>query len=114
VQSKAEAEDVRVPSNIDVLVCELCTAGYHEDKIILCDQCDKGFHLFCLSPPLDTVPDGEWVCPLCKEAEAETYAFKPGYDVTFTEFEKLADKFKRNFWGGDAKAKQVSSVAQQC
>ena len=51
----------RIPTNIDTLLCEICNAGHQEDKIILCDRCDKGFHLFCLSPPLDDVPEGDWV-----------------------------------------------------
>ncbi len=59
----------RVPENIDVLVCELCSGGHNEERIILCDKCDKGFHMFCLSPALEDVPDGEWVCPLCLKAE---------------------------------------------
>lgn len=29
-------------------------------------QCDHPYHLGCLEPPLDTVPDGEWFCPECE------------------------------------------------
>ena len=47
------------------MVCEKCKGGHYEDKIILCDRCDKGWHMFCLSPPLETVPEGDWVCPTC-------------------------------------------------
>jgi hypothetical protein len=28
-------------------------------------QCDSPYHLGCLIPPLDAVPDGEWFCPRC-------------------------------------------------
>lgn len=99
---------IRVPANIDTLVCELCSGGYHEDKIILCDKCDKGFHLFCLSPPLTEVPEGDWICPLCKKAESESFAFKPGFEMAFREFEKVNNNFKKSFFGGnDTKAKKV-------
>lgn len=30
-----------------------------------CDKCDSPWHLECLNPPLDAVPDGEWFCPQC-------------------------------------------------
>jgi len=30
-----------------------------------CDKCDSPYHLGCLIPPLDAVPDGEWFCPRC-------------------------------------------------
>lgn len=30
-------------------------------------QCDNPYHLACLDPPLDAVPDGEWFCPDCEE-----------------------------------------------
>ena len=69
-----------MPSNIFELNCELCKGGHHEDKIILCDQCDRGCHLFCLTPPLEAVPQGRWVCPLCREAEAAGGAFREGQD----------------------------------
>ena len=30
-------------------------------------QCDHPYHIKCLDPPLDAVPDGEWFCPECEE-----------------------------------------------
>uniref|UniRef100_A0A8C0SCN7 Tyrosine-protein kinase BAZ1B n=1 Tax=Canis lupus familiaris TaxID=9615 RepID=A0A8C0SCN7_CANLF len=41
-----------------------------DDKLILCDECNKAFHLFCLRPALYEVPDGEWQCPACQPATA--------------------------------------------
>ena len=32
--------------------CRMCGSGDEEDKILLCDSCDRGFHMFCLQPPL--------------------------------------------------------------
>ena len=45
--------------------CEICKNGGEEDKILLCDKCDREFHMFCLRPKLTEVPEGEWLCPLC-------------------------------------------------
>jgi hypothetical protein len=101
-------ELVRCPTNIDTLVCELCNGGHLEDKIILCDRCDKGFHMFCLTPPLTSVPEGDWMCPLCLTEESDSYAFKDGKVVSMKEFERTAQDFKRAFWGGDSRARKVS------
>lgn len=97
----------RVPKNIETLMCELCNGGHHEEKIILCDSCDKGYHMFCLSPPLADVPNGEWVCPRCKVKETDDFAFQPGAEITFPEFQKQASRFKSGFFGGESKAKKV-------
>ena len=35
--------------------------------MLLCDGCDKGFHIYCLQPRLHSVPDDdEWYCQTCK------------------------------------------------
>ena len=31
--------------NIDELVCQVCGSGEREDKILLCDDCDYGYHM---------------------------------------------------------------------
>lgn len=46
--------------------CEKCGGGHKPDKIVQCDRCDKGWHMFCLAPPLAAAPKGEWVCPDCR------------------------------------------------
>ncbi len=47
--------------------CEICGGSDREDLILLCDGqgCDLEFHTFCLQPPLQTIPEGSWLCPLC-------------------------------------------------
>ncbi|PNH01248.1 PHD and RING finger domain-containing protein 1 [Tetrabaena socialis] len=47
------------------LACEHCGFPNHEDKMLLCDGCGTGWHLYCLQPALSTVPTGTWVCPGC-------------------------------------------------
>jgi hypothetical protein len=45
--------------------CEACLSPDAEDCLLLCDGCDKGYHIFCLDPPLPRIPDDEWLCPDC-------------------------------------------------
>jgi hypothetical protein len=51
-----------------------CDKVRHASPIIYCcfliltfHKCDAPWHLQCLNPPLDSVPDGEWFCPDCED-----------------------------------------------
>ncbi|XP_038705518.1 probable Histone-lysine N-methyltransferase ATXR5 [Tripterygium wilfordii] len=35
------------------------------DELLLCDKCDKGFHMKCLRPVVVRVPIVSWLCPKC-------------------------------------------------
>ncbi len=50
--------------------CEVCGGTEAEDSLLLCDACDSLWHLWCLTPPLAEVPEGEWYCGCCEEAAA--------------------------------------------
>jgi hypothetical protein len=45
--------------------CEICGAAEREAEMILCDDCDGGYHMDCLSPKLTALPEGAWYCPSC-------------------------------------------------
>ncbi|KXZ48232.1 hypothetical protein GPECTOR_29g136 [Gonium pectorale] len=47
------------------LPCEVCASPRGESTMLLCDGCNTGWHLGCLTPPLAEVPAGSWVCPPC-------------------------------------------------
>eukprot|EP00250_Pteridium_aquilinum_P001884 c12092_g1_i2 orf=395-2980(-) len=51
-------------------VCEACKK--EDDNVLLCDACDAAYHMSCLSPSIDSVPDGYWYCPACDEAGKKT------------------------------------------
>jgi hypothetical protein len=46
--------------------CELCGMPDREESMLLCDGCGQGYHMQCLSPPLKTIPKGDWFCETCK------------------------------------------------
>ena len=50
--------------------CGLCGSSGREDESLLCDDCDGAFHMHCLSPPLSSVPEGEWFCDGCARRRA--------------------------------------------
>lgn len=47
--------------------CEVCGQKGDDAAIMFCDRCDRGWHLYCLSPPLRGPPKGQWYCPTCQE-----------------------------------------------
>ncbi|XP_048215436.1 PHD and RING finger domain-containing protein 1 isoform X3 [Perognathus longimembris pacificus] len=49
----------------DPTFCEVCGRCDREDRLLLCDGCDAGYHMECLDPPLQEVPVDEWFCPEC-------------------------------------------------
>jgi hypothetical protein len=46
--------------------------------MLLCDNCNTGWHIFCLTPPLSQVPDTEvWICPRCEEQGVDPASVAP-------------------------------------
>ena len=37
------------------------------EELLLCEGCDAAFHTFCLNPPLNRVPSGQWFCTRCRQ-----------------------------------------------
>lgn len=46
--------------------CELC--GCLEDplKMLICDRCEKAFHLSCCNPKVNKLEGDDWICELCE------------------------------------------------
>ncbi|WFD04909.1 hypothetical protein MVES1_000234 [Malassezia vespertilionis] len=58
----------RIPQHVvSSDVCLVCHQGGAEDASTLleCDRCENPFHLSCLQPPLESIPEGEWFCETC-------------------------------------------------
>jgi len=68
---------VNLPANIVKMVstyawecqdckhCSKCGLDENDDKLLFCDDCDRGVHLYCLNPPLKNAPSGRWTCGIC-------------------------------------------------
>lgn len=67
--SRADTTSIDSPSTANG--CAKCGRNDSQHSLLLCDNdCGREFHTFCLSPPLATIPDGDWFCPKCREAES--------------------------------------------
>ncbi|CAD5234210.1 unnamed protein product [Bursaphelenchus xylophilus] len=51
---------------IECKSCTFCGTSEDDAQLLFCDDCDRGFHLYCLKPPLKQAPEGKWSCHLCQ------------------------------------------------
>lgn len=58
----------------EALVCTACGSGADEGRLLLCDGCDRGWHIYCLVPPKPQLPSEEeaWFCETCANLQANT------------------------------------------
>jgi hypothetical protein len=47
------------------LQCMLCGSKGGTTHMLVCDRCYRGWHMACMTPPMDVVPVGRWVCLRC-------------------------------------------------
>lgn len=89
-------------------ICEQCRSGLHGEVMLLCDRCNKGWHIFCLSPPLKQVPLGNWYCLDCLNSDKDSFGFVPGKRYTIESFRRMADRAKKKWFGsGSASRMQI-------
>ena len=45
--------------------CEKCNSPHNERNMLLCDGCDKGYHIGCIGMPRLPRHSGDWLCHAC-------------------------------------------------
>ncbi|KAI0370346.1 hypothetical protein BV20DRAFT_919006, partial [Pilatotrama ljubarskyi] len=45
--------------------CSVCRRKGNEASMLICDYCDRGWHMSCFDPPFREPPEGRWHCPCC-------------------------------------------------
>lgn len=48
------------------LGCVICFEDNDHSNLLLCESCDAEYHIYCLQPPLRSVPEGDFHCEKCK------------------------------------------------
>ncbi len=50
------------------LACEICGSANESknNQLLLCDNCNEGFHALCCNPPILSIPHGAWFCANCQ------------------------------------------------
>lgn len=67
--------------------CQICNDG---GVLICCDECSATYHLQCLDPPLDSVPEGSWFCSQCAR-----FDLIQKHRAEITASEDLAEKIRK-------------------
>lgn len=57
-------DNVSVPRSWLSFVC-VYFHSHNVVQLVVCDVCDRGFHLACIRPKLERVPAGTWLCEDC-------------------------------------------------
>ncbi|XP_022981421.1 PHD finger protein EHD3-like [Cucurbita maxima] len=77
-------------------LCRACLINQDDDKIVLCDGCDHGYHIYCMRPPLAEIPKGKWFCSKCEAGIEAIRRVKRAYE----NFEHKRSKRGKNTFGG--------------
>ncbi|XP_039265383.2 lysine-specific demethylase 5A-like [Styela clava] len=83
--------------------CKVCLKDHNDTQLLLCDGCDDSYHTYCLIPPLNQVPKGDWRCPKCLSKECnkviDAYGFEQARkQYTLQSFGEMADAFKSEYF----------------
>lgn len=98
VSSGAGLVDETSSDPFQLSTCCVCGGVEDEDLIILCDGhgCNSEAHMYCLTPVMTAVPDGDWFCDCC-DGNGTTKKLKK-YFADFEATEKLfRPKGKENY-----------------
>lgn len=103
-----QRRDVKMQANFEAdplskYICLNCNRGDVEEAMLLCDGCDDSYHTFCLIPPINDIPKGDWRCPkcVCEEVKKPSEAFgfeQASREYTVQQFGEMADAFKANYF----------------
>lgn len=45
-----------------LFVYDICRQPGDDNRMLVCDLCDTGYHTYCLDPPMSTIPKTGWKC----------------------------------------------------
>ncbi|KAI0775906.1 PLU-1-like protein-domain-containing protein [Trametes elegans] len=90
--AKTASQDSKSPSELH---CEICLKKDQGEKMLICDGCDCGFHMFCLDPPLSNVPRGQWFCHTCLFGTGGDFGFDEGEEHSLSSFQARDLEFRR-------------------
>ncbi|KAH9942560.1 hypothetical protein B0H21DRAFT_824117 [Amylocystis lapponica] len=76
--------------------CEICHKKNHGEEMLFDERniC-TGFHMFCLDPPLTSVPRGQWFCHTCLFGTGGDFGFDEGEEHSLSSFKARDLEFRR-------------------
>lgn len=71
--------------------CQICNDG---GNLICCDSCENAYHLLCIVPPLQDIPQGSWHCAECSIPKKPPNAGLSGENMLIAEKQPHTKKCK--------------------
>ena len=96
-ETNGKADYVIVPG-AEEQMCEICLRGDNGTAMLLCDECNRGYHMYCLDPPLTAIPKSQWYCPPCLVGTGNDYGFDDGETHSLSSFFDRAESFRSAWW----------------
>lgn len=57
-------------------MCYICDSSVNAYLLLVCDSCNYFCcHTYCLDPPLNHIPEGEWICTYCQMERNNSRSF---------------------------------------
>eukprot|EP00794_Sanderia_malayensis_P016840 gene16840-18539_t len=72
--------------------CKICRKKAGDDYLVLCDECNRGYHPYCLRPALLDIPFDNWKCPACEPLKATPRASRSTRRATADEPEEASSE----------------------
>ncbi|KAA0042532.1 histone-lysine N-methyltransferase ATXR6 [Cucumis melo var. makuwa] len=95
----------------DDIFCQKCGSGDSPADLLLCDKCDRGYHLFCLTPILPSVPKGSWFCSTCSNhKKLKSFPLVQTKIVDFFRIQRPADSKKDSSLENRKKRRRAGSL----
>jgi len=75
---KSEPSEDNEGDDPEDLSCSACFRKDRGDVMLICGDedgeigCGIGMHIDCCDPPLEAVPDDDWLCPKCAVPKSKT------------------------------------------
>ena len=99
--------------------CAACGAAKAHAHVVICDTCNRPYHLQCCHPPRSIVPAGDWHCHLCDEAyrnldeiwREDTVLFARPSDVFDSARQDLLHEYVRRSALGAQQARDDANAA---
>ncbi|CEG36091.1 PHD Zn-finger protein [Plasmopara halstedii] len=91
-----KSQDIDMDEKTSETACEVCKKSDREDEIMLCDDCNAEYHIFCLDPPLQSVPDESWYCPKCCDKYSTPSVVIKSENLVTTTIRPIPDNVEPN------------------
>lgn len=61
----SDDESDSLPSIHPEAPCVICNTDTNPHHLVVCEGCNQLTHLHCMTPPLESIPEGDYFCPSC-------------------------------------------------